>query len=71
MDTAWSEGLDLVAVLAAAVGSLAGPDRTLTAADLEVAVLERTSERRAFRRIDRDELAPLLAAAPAAADTDA
>jgi proteasome alpha subunit len=71
MDTAWTEGLDLAAVLAAAVGSLAGPDRTLTAADLEVAVLERTSERRAFRRIDRDELAPLLAAAPAAADTDA
>ncbi|HEY6534135.1 MAG TPA: proteasome subunit alpha [Acidimicrobiales bacterium] len=67
MESSWSEGLDLVGVLAAAVGSLAGPDRTLAETDLEVALLERTAERRAFRRIERPELAGLLPAAPSAA----
>ncbi len=55
-------GLDLAAALGAAVASLAGPDRTLTAPDLEVAVLNREDARRAFRRIDEEELAPLLPA---------
>jgi len=44
-----------------AVGALAGPDRVLSAADLEVAVLERGGERRAFRRIDDPELTEILA----------
>ena len=70
MGAGWSEGLDLAGVLTVAVGSLAGPDRTLVATDLEVAVLERTAERRAFRRIERDELATLLPS-PAAAGDDA
>ena len=60
MDETWREGLDLPGVLAVAVGALAGPDRTLVAEDLEVAVLERTGERRAFRRIERAELPGLL-----------
>ena len=33
--------------------ALAGPDRTLGADELEVAVLDRTDGRRAFRRIER------------------
>lgn len=58
---AWEEGADLSATLLAAVGALAGPDRTLEADELEVAVLARTSgRRRAFRRIEGDELAGLL-----------
>ena len=43
--------------LQVAAAALAGPDRTLAAADLEVAVLARTNGRRAFRRIDDDETA--------------
>jgi proteasome alpha subunit len=69
MDEAWAEGLDLRGALAAAVGALAGPDRALTAADLEVAVLDRTADRRAFRRIERDAL-PELLPAPAAVPAD-
>jgi proteasome alpha subunit len=60
LEELWSEGLDLRGALAAAVGALAGPDRALAATDLEVAVLERTAERRAFRRIERDILPDLL-----------
>jgi len=43
------------------VGALAGPDRTLVGDDLEVAVLARQSGRRAFRRVEGDELDALLA----------
>ncbi len=68
MEDAWSEGLDLRAALAAAVGALAGPERTLSADDLEVALLERTAERRAFRRIERSDLPALLPVAPAPAE---
>lgn len=61
MGAAWTEGGTLAAALGAAAGALAGPDRTLPASELEVAVLGRTSERRAFQRIDDDEVATLLA----------
>jgi hypothetical protein len=40
--------------------ALAGPDRTLSAADLEVAALARENGRRAFYRIEDDELDALL-----------
>ena len=60
MTDTWTAGLDLGAVLRVAVAALAGPDRTLTADDLEVAVLERTAERRAFRRLEREDLPALL-----------
>ncbi len=42
-------------------GALAGPDRTLEAADLEVAVLAEDTGRRAFRRLVNGELEALLA----------
>mgnify|MGYP001812703109 CR=1 FL=1 len=45
----------------AAATSLAGPERTLTPDDLEVAELSRGNGRRAFRRVEGDELAQLLA----------
>ena len=52
LQTAFSAGLDLGAALRAAVSALAGPDRSLAASDLEVAVLARSNGRRAFRRIE-------------------
>jgi len=72
MDERWSPGLDLAGALQAAVGALAGPDRTLAAGELEAAVLERTADRRAFRRIERSDIPALLpAAVPAPAPADA
>ena len=62
LEAAFHPGLDLGGALQAAVSALAGPDRTLAADDLEVAVLSRANGRRAFRRIDDAELAGLLAA---------
>jgi proteasome alpha subunit len=56
----WAEGLDLAAAVKLAVGALAGPDRTLSADDLEVAMLERGNTRRCFRRLDDTEVAALL-----------
>ncbi len=52
--------LNLTAALGAAVSALAGPERTLVAHDLEAAVLDRVSGRRAFRRLAESELAELL-----------
>ena len=60
MGAAWVEGGTLGEALRAAVGALSGPDRTLVAAELEVAVLDRGNGRRSFRRIDDDEVASLL-----------
>ncbi|HMK62796.1 MAG TPA: proteasome subunit alpha [Acidimicrobiales bacterium] len=57
---AFSEGWDLDHALRAAVGALAGPERSLPAADLEVAVLANANGRRAFRRLDDDEVARRL-----------
>jgi proteasome alpha subunit len=60
MTAGYAAGSSLAEVLAAAVGALAGPDRTLSAGELEVAVLDRVAPRRAFRRISGDELSGLL-----------
>ena len=46
--------------LKATVTALAGPDRTMTPAELEVAILERSQPRRAFRRLHAPELETLL-----------
>jgi proteasome alpha subunit len=59
---AWQPGMDRSAVLKAAVAALAGPDRVLTADDLEVAVLARSNGRRAFHRLDDVEVASVLQA---------
>jgi proteasome alpha subunit len=56
---AFEPGLDLAGALGAAVAALAGPERSLDPDDLEVAVLERTDRRRAFRRIEDAELEAL------------
>lgn len=60
----WRPGMDLAGVVELAVrvlGSAAdGEQRTLTPQQLEVAVLDRTRERRAFRRLPAPLLAGLL-----------
>ena len=61
LEAAFEPGLDLAGALRAAVSALAGPDRSLTPGELEVAVLSRANGRRAFRRVEDDELMPLLA----------
>jgi len=55
---------DLASALRAAVSALAGPDRTLEPGDLEVAVLERSADRRCFRRLPDAEVAFLVGSAP-------
>jgi proteasome alpha subunit len=60
LQASWQPGLDRRAVLNAAVAALAGPDRTLTADDLEVAVLARSNGRRAFHRLDDAEVTTIL-----------
>ena len=57
---AWEPGLDGAGAVAAAVSALAGPDRELDPADLEVAILGRNGERRSFRRMEDDEVAAAL-----------
>src|SRR4051794_4566728 len=46
------DGMNLGDAIGAAVAALAGADRTLTADDLEVAILSGNNGRRAFRRIE-------------------
>lgn len=53
-------GVEIAAALEAAVGALAGPERTLAAEDLEVATLDRTLGRRCFRRLPVAEVDALL-----------
>ena len=57
----YTNGLDLGGTVRAATAALAGPDRSLPASDLEVALLARGSARRCFRRLDDDAVAALLA----------
>ncbi len=60
LEEQWSERWTLAEALRAAVGALAGPDRTLGPAELEVAVLAEDTGRRAFRRLMTAELETLL-----------
>ena len=60
LDSTYDGGADLPTALRTAVAALAGPGRTLGAADLEVALLERCEQRRCFRRIRDQELIDLL-----------
>jgi proteasome alpha subunit len=56
----WQEGQGLGEALRSVTAALAGPERTFASGDLEVAVLARTNGRRAFHRLDRDEVTQLL-----------
>jgi len=61
MKESYAEGEPLAAVVRAATKALSGPDRTLTASDLEVAVLSRLNGRRCFRRLTDEVVAEALA----------
>ncbi|MGA1649972.1 MAG: proteasome subunit alpha [Ilumatobacteraceae bacterium] len=56
----WSADQTIGSALTIAVGALAGPDRNLTADDIEVAVLSRRNGRRCFARLDDDQVTALL-----------
>jgi proteasome alpha subunit len=73
VEAAYEEHLSFDEALRRAVAALGGPDRTIGAADLEVAVLNHAVRRRAFRRLSEDELRQVLGDEPAepAADDDA
>ena len=60
LKSAYDGTADLGGALTSCVSALAGPDRTITADELEVAILERGAERRAFRRILGAELEALV-----------
>jgi proteasome alpha subunit len=62
LDQAYVEGWPIRDALAGCVGCLAGPDRSLGADDLEVAVLSAGNGRRTFRRIEGEQLTELLGA---------
>ncbi|MEY2459324.1 MAG: proteasome alpha subunit [Acidimicrobiaceae bacterium] len=71
MDASYVENATLDDALRHAASALAGPDRTLVADDLEVAVLARGNDRRAFRRLSDEDVAAILPAAPPPADAPA
>ncbi|MDG2300636.1 MAG: proteasome subunit alpha [Acidimicrobiales bacterium] len=52
----YQEGLTLSTAVEIAINALSGPDRTLEPDDLEVAELSHSNGRRAFRRIEGEEL---------------
>ena len=60
VSAAWQPDWDMGDAIRAATAALAGPDRTLSAGDLEVATLSGGNGRRTFRRVDETELAQLL-----------
>ena len=60
LEEAWEQEMLLPNAVSVAVSALAGPDRTLVVDDLEIAVLARSTRRRAFGRVEGDDLAGLL-----------
>jgi proteasome alpha subunit len=56
----WSDDLSLAGAVTLGEAALSGPDRSLGAADLEVALLSRSNGRRCFRRLSDDEVAAAL-----------
>ncbi len=66
----WHPGLALAEAMQAATAALSGPDRALNAGDLEVAALGRHNGRRAFHRIEGQELETMVPAAPAGANAE-
>lgn len=60
LESSYEVGLEAAPALRGAATALAGPERTLTADDLEVAVLDRSLGRRCFRRLDMAEIDTML-----------
>ncbi|MBA2437589.1 MAG: proteasome subunit alpha [Acidimicrobiia bacterium] len=62
LQSSYGDGLDQHDALRVCIQALAGPQRTLSAGEVEVAVLVRGNGRRAFRRLSGDALTGLLGA---------
>lgn len=60
LEAAYRDDLDLPAAIKLAVTALTGPERTLDAADLEIATLTRNGRRRTFTRIVDEAVAAAL-----------
>ena len=60
LSSGFSEGLSLDGAIQLGVSALAGDSRELEANSLEIALLERTGERRCFRRLEPSEIAAAL-----------
>ena len=60
LEEGWEPEMLLPNAVSVAVSALAGPQRTLVADDLEIAVLARSDQRRAFGRVEGDDLIGLL-----------
>ncbi len=60
LNESWAEDMTLAAAVKAGVAALSGPERTLSAADLEVAVLSRSNGRRCFARLSDPDVAAHL-----------
>ena len=60
MKEQWVEGGTFAEALQAAVDALAGPDRSLVVSEIEVAVLDRAGPRRAFRRVEDEDVTAVL-----------
>ena len=60
LESTYRADLDLAAAMKVAVAALGGPDRSVAAADLEVATLVRNGRRRSFTRITDDAVAAAL-----------
>jgi len=57
----WKSGLSLQEIVKLTTSALSGPDRSFSPDELEIAVLSRGNGRRAFNRIEGEELNGLLA----------
>jgi proteasome alpha subunit len=62
----WNADWSFDDALRGCVAALSGPDRSLAAGDLEAGVLSDDNGRRAFRRLEADEISRILPAAPEA-----
>ena len=60
LESTYKNDLDLAAAIKVAVAALTGPDRTVAAADLEIATLVRNGRRRSFTRINDEAVATAL-----------
>jgi proteasome alpha subunit len=60
LTASWTDALTQAEAIKTAVSALSGPDRTLAAADVEVALLARSNGRRAFLRLEDADVETLL-----------
>lgn len=60
LSAGYESGMDLAGAVLLGTRSLAGPERTLDATNLEVGVLDRAETGRCFRRLASDEISRLL-----------